>query len=123
MKKKSIWAFALIAMLTCLGRPAVASDGAFDSVEFVNPLMGPAGLPFNSFADDDCSNDRPSTLLVPSAGDLQRPAPDASTCCVEACSECGRYFAASPSPRSLCPRYSDVFFRSVRSRSPHSFCH
>ena len=40
MKKKSIWAFALIAMLTCLGRPAVASDGAFDPVEFVNPLMG-----------------------------------------------------------------------------------
>ena len=40
MKKKSIWAFALIAMLTCLGRSAVASDGAFDPVEFVNPLMG-----------------------------------------------------------------------------------
>ena len=40
MKKKSIWAFALIAMLTCLGRPAVASDGAFDPVEYVNPLMG-----------------------------------------------------------------------------------
>ena len=40
MKKKSIWAFALIAMLICLGRPAVASDGAFDPVEFVNPLMG-----------------------------------------------------------------------------------
>ena len=39
MKKKSIWAFALIAMLTCLGRSAVASDGAFDPVEFVNPLM------------------------------------------------------------------------------------
>ena len=40
MKKKSIWAFALIAMLTCLGRPAVASDGAFDPVKYVNPLMG-----------------------------------------------------------------------------------
>ena len=40
MKKKSIWAFALIAMLTSLGRSAVASDGAFDPVEFVNPLMG-----------------------------------------------------------------------------------
>ena len=40
MKKKSIWAFALIAMLTCLGRPAVAADGAFDPVEYVNPLMG-----------------------------------------------------------------------------------
>lgn len=40
MKKKSIWAFALIAMLTCLGRSAVASDGAFDPVEFINPLRG-----------------------------------------------------------------------------------
>ena len=40
MKKKSIWVFAFIAMLTCLGRSAVASDGAFDPVEFVNPLMG-----------------------------------------------------------------------------------
>ena len=40
MKKKSIWGFALVAMLTCLGRPAVAADGAFDPVEYVNPLMG-----------------------------------------------------------------------------------
>ena len=40
MKKKSIWAFALIAMLTSLGRPAVAADAAFDPVEYVNPLMG-----------------------------------------------------------------------------------
>ncbi|WP_293674340.1 GH92 family glycosyl hydrolase [uncultured Parabacteroides sp.] len=40
MKKKSIWAFALIAMLTSLGRPAAAADVAFDPVEYVNPLMG-----------------------------------------------------------------------------------
>lgn len=40
MKKKSIWAFALIAMLTSLGRPAAAADAAFDPVEYVNPLMG-----------------------------------------------------------------------------------
>ena len=40
MKKKSIWAFALIAMLTSLGRPAVAADAAFAPVEYVNPLMG-----------------------------------------------------------------------------------
>ena len=38
MKKKSIWAFALIAMLTSFGRPAVAADAAFDPVEYVNPL-------------------------------------------------------------------------------------
>ncbi len=40
MKRKSIWAFALITMLTSLGRPAVAADAAFDPVEYVNPLMG-----------------------------------------------------------------------------------
>ena len=40
MKKKSIWAFALIAMLTSLGRPAAAADVAFDPVGYVNPLMG-----------------------------------------------------------------------------------
>ena len=42
MKKKSIWAFALnLLMLNLPGKwPAVASDGAFDPVEYVNPLMG-----------------------------------------------------------------------------------
>ncbi|WP_455643881.1 GH92 family glycosyl hydrolase [Parabacteroides sp.] len=38
MKKRSIWALAFIAVLTCLGSPALA-DGV-DPVEYVNPLMG-----------------------------------------------------------------------------------
>ena len=40
MKKEKTWALALLALLTCLGRPAVASDGAFDPVAYVNPYMG-----------------------------------------------------------------------------------
>ena len=38
MKKRSIWALAFIAVLTCLGSPALAEG--FDPVEYVNPLMG-----------------------------------------------------------------------------------
>ncbi len=38
MKKRSIWALAFIAVLTCLSSPALAEG--FDPVEYVNPLMG-----------------------------------------------------------------------------------
>ena len=38
MKKRSIWALAFIAVLTCLGSPALAEG--VDPVEYVNPLMG-----------------------------------------------------------------------------------
>lgn len=41
MKKKSVWALALAAMLMWVGKPAVAAvNEAFDPVEYVNPLMG-----------------------------------------------------------------------------------
>ena len=41
MKKKSIWALALAATLMWVGKPASAAEsGAFDPVEYVNPLMG-----------------------------------------------------------------------------------
>lgn len=41
MKKKSVWALALAAMLMWEGKPAVAAvNEAFDPVEYVNPLMG-----------------------------------------------------------------------------------
>lgn len=41
MKKKSVWAFALAAMLMWVGKPALAADTeTFDPVEYVNPLMG-----------------------------------------------------------------------------------
>ena len=41
MKKKSIWALALAALLTWVGQPAEAAEHeAFDPVEYVNPLMG-----------------------------------------------------------------------------------
>ena len=38
MKKRSIWALAFIAVLTCKGSPALAEG--VDPVEYVNPLMG-----------------------------------------------------------------------------------
>ena len=41
MKKKSVWALALAATLMWVGKPASAAEnGAFDPVEYVNPLMG-----------------------------------------------------------------------------------
>lgn len=41
MKKKSVWALALAATLMWAGKPASAAEsGAFDPVEYVNPLMG-----------------------------------------------------------------------------------
>lgn len=41
MKKKSVWALALAAALMWVGKPASAAEsGAFDPVEYVNPLMG-----------------------------------------------------------------------------------
>lgn len=42
MKKKSVWALALAAMMVWVGKPAMAAvgDGPFDPVEYVNPLMG-----------------------------------------------------------------------------------
>ena len=41
MKKKSVWALALAAMLVWVGKPAAAAvNEAFDPVEYVNPLMG-----------------------------------------------------------------------------------
>ena len=42
MKRKSVWVFALAAMLACVGKPAMAASGneAFDPVEYAMPLMG-----------------------------------------------------------------------------------
>ena len=41
MKKKSVWALALAAMLMWVGKPAAAAvNESFDPVEYVNPLMG-----------------------------------------------------------------------------------
>ena len=42
MKRKSVWVFALAAMLACVGNPARAASGneAFDPVEYALPLMG-----------------------------------------------------------------------------------
>ena len=41
MKKRSVWALALTALLTWVGEPAIAATyDAADPVEYVNPLMG-----------------------------------------------------------------------------------
>ena len=41
MKKKSVWALALAAMLMWVGKPAVAAvNEAFDPVEYVNAISG-----------------------------------------------------------------------------------
>ena len=42
MKRKSVWVFALAAVLACVGKPAMAASGneAFDPVEYAMPLMG-----------------------------------------------------------------------------------
>ncbi len=42
MKRKSVWVFALAAMLACVGKPAMAASGnaAFDPAEYAMPLMG-----------------------------------------------------------------------------------
>ncbi|WP_459189693.1 GH92 family glycosyl hydrolase [Parabacteroides sp. APC149_11_2_Y6] len=41
MKKRSVWALALATVLMWVGKPASAAEsGAFDPVEYVNPLMG-----------------------------------------------------------------------------------
>ena len=43
MKRKSVWVFALAAMLAFVGKPAMAASGneaSFDPVEYAMPLMG-----------------------------------------------------------------------------------